>query len=705
MAVDSLDSTPQGDAGNGRLDSWKEIAAYLKRDVTTVRRWEKREGLPVHRHLHERRDSVYAFTQEVDRWWEGRRNHFAGTTGVDNGTSDSSDHDPPALFVTPTAPQREPRARLAWTLVALFFLTSLTLAALLVLRPAVHADSVMLRFRISPPEELSFGSAAVSPDGRHVAFTAVPRHTNRGKALLWVRSLETDDARSLRDSDNAAFPFWSAAGDALGFFAGGKLWIVDLAGGTPRALADAPDGRGATWSRDGTIVFAPGRDGPLFRVAATGGPATPITIVNRPHERGHLWPEFLPDGQNLLYLADSSVQEHHTLFVASLGGGTPKPILARAASNAVYGANGYLFFARDRQLLAQRFDANAHVLVGTPITITDFVQQQQGFDHKTDVSVATNGLVLYRSMQSPATRMVWRDREEWLSPLIDTPAEYSEPAFSPDDSRIAIGLFDPSLSKRFGYGPGIVGDIWIVDRATGARSQFTSHPAADWGPVWSPNGRTIVFSSNRRGKLELFERDVAGAEGDERPIATEGQNPVAQSWSPDGKFVVYSAFDPVTLGDLWRLPTSGDRTPVPLVRTKFAEEQGQIAPDGRWFAYTSHESGRPEVYVQRFPISSEAPRRVSTHGGADPRWRRDGKELFYIGVDRQLVAVPVQTGSSFNHGAAAPLFDVGVPPFWYEARNLYDVTRDRRFLFMAPVEDDRSMPYTVLVNWTARRAK
>ena len=704
MASDSLDRTPQPGRGSDRLDSWKEIAAYLKRDVTTVRRWEKREGLPVHRHLHERRDSVYAFTDEIDQWWEGRRNHLGATTGVANGTSDSDDEPATALATSP-GPARKSRARLAWALVALFFATSMTLLVFLLVRSTV-TDGVMLRFRISPPEELSFGSAALSPDGRQLAFTAVPRSANRGKTLLWLRSLESEELRSLRDSEDAAFPFWSPQSDALGFFAGGKLWIIEIAGGNARAVAQAPDARGGSWNRDGIIVFAPARDGPLFRVAAAGGRATPITTVNGPYERGHVWPEFLPDGKHLLYLADSDAPERHNLFVTSIEGGAPTAIIARAASNAVYGANGYLFFARDRQLLAQRFDANAKTLLGTPITVTDRVQQPQGFDHKTDVSVTPGGIVMYRSMQSPATRIVWRERERLLAPLIDTPAEYFEPAVSPDDSRVAIGLFDPSLSKRFGYGWGVVSDIWIVDRVTGARSQFTSHPAADWGPLWSPDGRRIIFSSNRRGKLELFERDASGAEGNERVIPTEGRNPVAQSWSPDGKFVLYTAFDPATSGDLWRLAMSGDHTSVPLARTKFSEEQGQISPDGRWFAYTSSESGRPEVYVQSFPTPNDAPRRVSTGGGgADARWRKDGKELFYLSLDRQLMALPVQTGMTFEHGAAAPVFDAGVPPFWYEARNLYDVSRDGRFLFMAPVENDRSLPYTVVVNWPAGRAK
>ncbi len=689
-------------AANDRLDSWKEIAAYLKRDVTTVRRWEKREGLPVHRHLHERRDSVYSYRTEIDEWWEGRRNHLVEngalegvTLGGGNGSSTSA-----ALPEAPERLPRAPRARLAWTLAGTFFFATLILALLLVARsqPTAFGDTAELRFSIFPPEETSFASVGLSPDGRHFAFTAGPTSTSGGKTLLWVRALDTLAARSVPDTEDATFPFWSPTSDALGFFAGGKLWIVAIAGGSPRVVCDAPNGRGGTWNREGIIVFAPGREGPLLRVEASGGAAAPVTTVERPNERGHLWPEFLPDGNHFLYLADSNVPEHHNLFVGALDG-NERQRLFPLGSNAAY-SDGYLVFARDRQLVAQPFDASRLALTGEAVTLVERVQQQS--DHKTDFSVSANLVLVYRTMQSPATRLVWRDRTQLHSTLVGTPGEYTEPALSPDETRVAIDLFDPRPSKRFGYGVGRVrSDIWILDRSSGAASQFTSDPAADWGPVWSPDGRSIVFSSNRRrDNLELYRKNATGDGPDELLLAANGTNPVAQSWSPDGKHLLYSAFDPKTHMDLWLLPMSGDHTPMPLLRSEFSEEQGQISPNGRWFAYTSNEFGRSEVYVQSFPEPG-AKWQISMNGGGDPRWRRDGKELFYIAADRRLMAVAVKTGATFEQAPAVLLFDTGVPPQWYFARNLYDVSRDGQFLFMTPVEDDRSSPFTVVLNWAA----
>ena len=231
-----------------------------------------------------------------------------------------------------------------------------------------------------------------------------------------------------------------------------------------------------------------------------------------------------------------------------------------------------------------------------------------------------------------------------------------------------------------------------------AASRFTFHPAADFDPVWSPNGDRIVFSSNRRGTLDLYQKHVSGAAIEEllleSPLAKH-----AQTWSPDGRFLVYATFEPATKGDLWLLPMVGDRTPVPLLRTEFNDEQVSISPDGRWFAYTSNESGREEVYVQLFPPAG-AKWQISTGGGGDGRWQADGKELFYIAADRRLMAVAVKGDTTFEAGVARPLFDTGMTPHWGEARNHYDVSRDgKRFLFMTPVDDDRSSPFTVVVNW------
>jgi Tol biopolymer transport system component len=242
--------------------------------------------------------------------------------------------------------------------------------------------------------------------------------------------------------------------------------------------------------------------------------------------------------------------------------------------------------------------------------------------------------------------------------------------------------------------------LWILDRATGTATQFTSDPTAEYSPVWSPDGRSIVYSSNRSGSLELYRRDVTGEQGEETRLVAAGTDPVAQSWSPDGRFLAYVVFDPQTHLDVWILPMAGDPTPRPFLRSPFSERQPQISPDGRWLAYVSDESGREEVYVQAFPTSGPTSR-VSVNGGADPRWRRDGKELFFVAEDRQLNAVSVDAGATFAHGLPVPLFDTVAPAHWYAARNLYDVSRDGSFLFMSPVEDDRSSAFTIVIDWIA----
>ena len=690
MSDDALH--PAGSSGDpsptGRLDSWKEIAAYLKRDVTTVRRWEKREGLPVHRHLHHQRESVYAFTSEIDQWRLGRDEEHAPPD--DAGPDETAPADPPSAWRN---------AHVAWLVAAILGLTTLASVPLTLLVVRRAADPVgELRFAVFPPEHTSFGSVSLSPDGRQLAFTAT---SPEGRSQLYVRPLDTVVARVLAGTDGATFPFWSPHGDAVAFFADGKLRSVDLASGNVRVVGEAPNGRGGTWHANGTIVFAPDRDGGLFRVAAAGGSSTPLTTVNRPGERGHLWPEFLPDGDRFLYLADSSQTEYHNLFIGALDGRPPARLFP-LASNAVYG-NGLLFFARDRQLVAQPFDPVRAEPTGEPIILADEVLQQWQLDHKTDVSVSRTGVVVFRTLRGPDTQLVWRDRTEGHSALTRSPAQYFEPTLSPDGRRVAIDVFDPRPSKRFGFGlAGITSDIWILDASSGAASRLTFDPGAEFDPVWSPDGRRIAFSSNRGGTLDLYQRHLDDGGGDE-PLFSSAAAKHLQAWSPDGHALVYASLDPSTRMDLWLLPLTGARTPTPLLRTAASEEHAQIAPDGRWFAYTSDETGRSEVYVQAFPEPARK-WQVSTNGGGHPRWRADGGELFYLAEDRQLMAVPVRTGAAFEHQAAVPLFDTGMTPRWGTARNHYDVSKDgQRFLVMTPVADDRSSPFTIVMNWAGPR--
>jgi Tol biopolymer transport system component len=683
---------PSRPSGDGRLDSWKEIAAYLRRDVTTVRRWEKREGLPVYRHLHERRDSVYAYAGEIDRWWETRRNGLAEE--LRNGR---------ALTAAPGTAARVP-APVWWVVAAVITLVTLTPLRNLIDADGKVADGPAIRFPVSAPDHMYFGSVSLSPDGRMLAFTATPAVPSKAQPLLWIRSFDTLAARVLPETEGATFPFWSPNNDALGFFAGGKLWVLELPDGSPRSVADAPDGRGASWNRDGIIVFAPDRMGPLLRVAAAGGRSVPVTVVTGPAERGHLWPDFLPDGNHFLYLAHGGEnrKEHHNLFVGALDG-TPARRLFAAASNVTYSATGHLVFVRERQLMMQPFDPTRLAITGEAVIFGDRIHEANDADHRADFSVSANGILAYRTMQSPASRLLWHGRSSPLTALVDAPAEYFDPTFSPDESRVAIARFDPRPSPRFGFGVvGVRSDIWTIDRATGVASQVTFDPGIDWGPVWAPDGRSMVFSSNRHGPVQLFQKNLSGSDGEERPLTATGSNPVADSWSPDGSLLVYTAHDQNTRADLWLLPMRGEPAPRPLVRTAFGEEHGRISPDGRWIVYTSDLSGQREVYVQSFPHAASAVR-VSVHGGSDARWRPDGRELYYVTEERQLMAVAVKLSASFEHAAPVPLFAMTAPPRWYYARNLYDVSRDDRFLLMTPIEDDRTVPLTVVVNWPALR--
>ena len=377
--------------------------------------------------------------------------------------------------------------------------------------------------------------------------------------------------------------------------------------------------------------------------------------------------------------------------------------LLSLASNAVYAPEGYLLFARDRKLVAQPFDAAGLKVSGDPVTLAEYVVQQWQLDHKTDVSVSNTGLLVSRNMGGFDAQLVWRDRSDQWSAFVRT-AGYSDPVFSPDQTRVAVDIFHPQPSKRFGLGTAhITSDIWILDRATGAGTPFTSEPGAEFEPAWSPDGSRIAYASNRRGTLDLYQKNADGT-GAEELLLTSPQSKHVETWSPDGRFLVYTTVDSKTRFDLWLLPMTGDRTPQPLVHTGKTEHQVQIAPDGRWFAYTSNESGRSEVYVQAFPTPTQR-WQISTAGGGDARWSADGRQLFYIAEDRQLMSVAVKSGETFEHGNAVPLFDTGMDPYWGTSRNHYDVTRDGRFLMMVPVVDDRASPFNITLNWTAHLRK
>ena len=693
MAVHPSDPANRPDASpSGRLDSWKEIAAYLQRDVTTVRRWEKREGLPVHRHLHHKLGSVYAYKREIDEWWDGRRRHFDES---DQRRRAGEDELAPESLATADSGGTRGRARLAWGLAVIFLAVAIiAIATVIVSDSRKVLDGTEYRFPMSPPDGGTLGTVAISPDGRQIAFTA---SSADGTSRLWVRRLDSVAAQPLAATEEAAFPFWSPDSRFIGFFAAGKLKRIPASGGAaPQTVCDASDGRGGTWNENDVILFAPGREHALHRVPAAGGIASPVTTVDRPRHRGHLWPEFLPDRRHFLYLADSVETAHHAIYVGALDTTDTKP-LVHARSNAVYAPDGVLLFARDGALVSQLFDMRRLQLMGDPAIIADRVLQQYGLDHKGDFSTSRTGVLAFRNGGSPLKQLAWIDRRGQQLGDLAEPASYAEPVLSPDGTRVAVSVFDPS-SRVW------ASDIWLLDVASGARTRLTFDPAADFEPVWSPDGTHIIFASNRGGTLDLYRKHVSGSGPDELLLKSDTPKH-SEALSPDGRFLTYSSLESKTKYDVWVLPLLGDRKPMPFLQTEFSEGQSQISPNGRWVVYTSYETGRMEVYVRPFPVG-DGKWQVSSTGGADPRWRRDGKELFYLATTGTLMAVAVEAGSVFKPGVPQPLFDTRVNHLWDDARNHYDVSRDgNRFLVTTPVETFGSLPFTVVVNWKTERPR
>ena len=589
-----------------------------------------------------------------------------------------------------SVPAKRPLPHLGWiAATALLLVATLGLAIAFFRSAPVEVRAV--RTSILAPEKSSFnfmgnfgGPITVSPDGRRLAFVAT---TAEGKDLLWVRSLDTLSAQALTGTEGASYPFWSPDSRFIGFFAGGKLKRIEAAGGPTFTLCDAPLARGGAWNRDDVIVFAPAAAGALQRVSVSGG--TPSAVTQLDQARGeltHRWPYFLPDGQHFLYLsrgASVSESETGTIYVTSLASKESKQLL-RANSNVAY-AQGHLLFLRGATLMAQAFDAKRLETVGDAFPIAEQVQSEPSIARGV-FAVSENGVLAYQTGSAKnGSQLAWFDRSGKQLSVLGDVAISGNPQLSPDNKTLAVAIVDPQNGNQ---------DIWLYDVARGIRTRLTVDPGDERSPVWSPDGSRIVFSSNRKGHIDLYQKSAGGV-GNDEPLLESDLEKHPMSWSPDGRFLLYSTVDPKTKVDLWVLPLVGDRKPFPFLQTEFNEFNGQFSPDGRWIAYTSDESGRNEIYVGPFP-GPGGKQQISTSGGRQPKWRGDGKEIFYLAPDNKLMATVVSGQvASLVVGALRPLFEVHP----YDA---YDVTTDgRRFLVDTAVEQKASAPITLVLNWTA----
>jgi eukaryotic-like serine/threonine-protein kinase len=549
-----------------------------------------------------------------------------------------------------------------------------------------EAPAAELRVELTTPPTTDPVSLAIAPDGRRVVFVAA----SDGRPQLWLRSLDTPTAQPLAGTDAATFPFWSPDSRSIGFFADGKLRRMDSDGGSATILANAPLGQGGAWNRDGTILFAPAPASPLLQISATGGEPTAVTTID-PQQVGHSFPQFLPDGRHFLYYVEG-VTDARGVYVGELRGNETKRLLDADAA-AVYAPPGHLLFVRQLTLLAQAFDPVKLAVTGRPFPVGEHVAVQRA---ALGLSVSRDGHIVYRTgSASGEGEYVWFDRfGKELGRLGSPPGSArAVPSFAPNGRTVALHTVSGNA------------DIWVVDVERGAYNRLTVDAADDILPIWSPDGTRIAFSSTRKGGLDLYLKSASGA-GNEDLLLETPQTKALSDWSSDGRFLLYSNSDPKTGFDIWVLPLEGDRTPYPFVQTKFNERLAQFSPDGKWIAYESNESGRYEIYVQPFSRSNgkaggTVP--VSTGGGAQVRWRPDGKALFYIALDDRFMMVPITSSSeqALDVGAAVALFTARVvggaqQPF---ARYQYSVAPDGQRFLVNTITAEASAPITLILNW------
>jgi serine/threonine protein kinase len=562
-----------------------------------------------------------------------------------------------------------------------------TVVAALLAIPSVmyfrELPAAEIRFDVNTPPTAEPASFAISPDGQRLVFSA----SNEGKSQLWVRPLDSVAAQPLAGTEGGQSPFWSPDSASLGFFADGKLKRIEILGGPPQVLANAAP-RGGAWNREGTILFAPGV-GPLFKVPATGGESVAVTRLET-GQSAHLFPQFLPDGLHFIYFGFGGSAQG--IYTGSLDGGSSKR-LASADVAAVVSSSGFLLFLRQTTLFAQPFDFKRQELSSNPFSVAEQVVIDQTRPRTPGFSAAS-GIVAYRTGSVGGGRqLTWLDRSGKTVGTIGAPdtAGLLDVELSPDGKRVAV-------YRRVNGNT----DIWLIDTARGVPTRFTFDAAAEGWPLWSSDGSRVVFSSTRKGLESMYWKLSSGAGTDELLLESAPRK-VPNDWSSDGRFLLFNSIDPQTGYDQWVLPFSGDKKPFPFLKTPFNEVLGQFSPDGKWVAYESDESGRFEIYVQPFP-GPGAKFQISTNGGAQPRWNKNGKEVFYVSLDSKMMASPLKLssdGQSLETGTPAALFPVRIAggPLVLDKQQ-YAVSSDgQRFLVNLTLEEDRTSPITLIYNW------
>jgi Tol biopolymer transport system component len=592
----------------------------------------------------------------------------------------------------PQASSRQ--VRLAWASAIGFGVLAAIIAASAVYRRAPAVPELPeMRVDVSGPQGLFGSQFAISPDGRAIAFST----GDSQRRQIWVRSLDDPSPKPLAGTEGSEYPFWSPDSRSIGFFANNKLKRVDLDGGVQQ-LANVLTPAGGTWNRDGTILFVPNDSAGVMSVPATGGEARLVTPQREPRLATRL-PQFLPDGRRFLFFVARG-GEPAGVYVGELGSDSIRRVLA-ADRPAVYGS-GHVWFVRDGDLFAQRFDATTLTLSGA----VSRVAQNVGLGLVVaSLSASATGPIAYRTVsevqpQGGRRGLTWFDRTgKDLGRVGEEGGFASNPGMSADGRHVVM---QRTVQENI--------DIWLLDLSRNVSSRLTDQPGIDSLPIWSPDGTRVAFSTQSAKRFgiavlridRLAESEIVLSASPASGSSAEdvAGAKIACDWSPDGRLIMYKQVE-LNLGntDLWVVPVSSPDKPVQLVATPADERDGQFSPDGKWIAYESNESGRPQIYVQPFPgPGRKVP--ISTGGGSQVRWRRDGKELFYIAPDDSLMAVAFDPTGQSDVGVPTPLFRTSIAPIRTISRQQYVVSSDgQRFLIVTSDAPLAVTPVTLLLNW------
>ena len=618
----------------------------------------------------------------------------------------------PGLLTLPTANVAIRRTALRWntaSIVAAAATLALAGVSSIHFSETPPASPELMRFEILAPDRITLQKFAISPDGRKIAFYAIG---DDGVGGVWVRSFDSVESRRIAETGASPSITWSPDSRFVAFPGGealNKLMKVEVSGGPAQTICEIKGiVTGGSWNHEGVIVFG-SFGGGTYRVPAAGGEASPLTVLDASRqETGHSTPVFLPDGKHFLYLRASGLAENRGIYLGALDAKpeqqASKRLVATSFSPAYAPSTdpkvGFVLFLRDDTLQAQPFDLARLQMTGEPVRLADHVGSIFEFGY---FGVSANGVLAYRTgdaLGANPLRLMWFDRQGANLGAAVVPGYYVSLRLSPDASRLAVSRLDTSNANT---------DIWVHEFVRNTPTRFTTDRAADADPVWSPDGSHVAYASVRPDGTGLYQKAANGAGGEELLLQPSGSRDL-DDWSRDERFLLYSQIESKTKSDLWVMPIAGGHKPTVYVNSEFNETHGQFSPDGRWIAFVSDESGRPEIYVRPFPLAEGGGGKwtVSNGGGITPRWRRDGKELFFLSTNlRTVMVAQVSYSPSLKISVPAPAFNapvqnnVATGAAGWNSFN-WDVTADgQKFLLptIATQENDRQ-PINVVLNWT-----